>query len=332
MGSAGRRTTPLFDLVQGKSGNTSKLEAPLETPSKPIVQVRLQPAAAPVPSADAKVVPSGTAVPALKEDAAALVVGQGTSPAALSARRSDTSGHSESTSPGRAPPATQQLDSSPERAWAPAWLGPSTMRISVNALSIGVALAIIVALAAWIIGVSTGQSRAEAEFSRFERPTPAIADPLSQPSPTPSPASKVLRETAPKAPTSKGAAPSSRNDDSLTSKGVLAGDPREPGLNYLALATLSRADSAAAIAFLAGNGLESFAVPVDSAASKANNPHPERDYRLFAALGVSSDEYKRRATKVTNLEADVARLGAAWQKQHRGPSNFSRTLWEKYKE
>jgi len=287
MGSAGRRTTPLFDLVADKPGATAKLAASTESASaanKPVVRIELQPGDRPsTPRAEAQ-------------------------------------------SAGPATPPPHPEASGPDRAWAPNWLGGSMIRIPVNALSIGVALAIVLALVAWIMGVVTGQSRAERDLAQFGRQPPPITDPLSEPTSggTPSNADRP-RSPGP-------AVQRSESFGTLTSKGILDGDPREPGLNYLALAVLPADNAVAAIQFLSANGLEAFALPVDSGLPKANNPNPARTYRLYAFLGVSSEEYKRRATKVTNLEAEVARLGAVWQKQHRGASNFSRTQWEKYKE
>lgn len=226
-------------------------------------------------------------------------------------------------------------ESSNERTWAPDWLGGSLIRVPVNAVSIGVACVIILVLIAWILGVASGQSRAERDLAKFDRQTPAITDPLVEGGDSGSQGSGADQvPDRPRTPASNGSSGSSRVQtyQTLTSKGTLDGDPREAGLNYLALATLSGEDAAAAIEFLSQNGLEAFGIPVDSGGSKANNPNPAGTYRLFAFPGVSSDEYKRRATKVTNLEAEAARLGSVWQKQHRGTSNFSRTLWEKYKE
>jgi hypothetical protein len=45
--------------------------------------------------------------------------------------------------------------------------------------------------------------------------------------------------------------------------------------------------------------------------------------------GITSEEYSRRMTARTNIEADVARLGPRWQKERRGSSNFAKPAWEK---
>ena len=116
----------------------------------------------------------------------------------------------------------------------------------------------------------------------------------------------------------------------ITSKGLLAGDPREAELNYLNLATLPRTDSESAIAFLAANGVEAFAVPVDPTDSEAKNPAPSK-YRLWVLPGITTEDYRQRKTVRTRLEAEVSRLGQIWRKEHRGTSDFSQPLWEKFR-
>jgi hypothetical protein len=128
----------------------------------------------------------------------------------------------------------------------------------------------------------------------------------------------------------------------ITSKGVLLGDPREAELNYLSLASLGEEDAIAAVAFLSANGVESIAVPtgqtverrrdgVDRDAQGGNNQGPVRVYQLFALPGITREEFSQKRTARTNLEAAVARVGATWQRDHRGASNFARTQWVKYR-
>jgi hypothetical protein len=120
------------------------------------------------------------------------------------------------------------------------------------------------------------------------------------------------------------------SDESLTPQGVLLGDPRERGLNYLQLGIFGKTDAESAVEFLASNGVQSFAVALDSTDSRANNPDPGKKYALYVLPGITGSEFRRNVTKKTNLEAEVARLGVLWQKNHRGPSNFSKTMWAKY--
>jgi hypothetical protein len=131
----------------------------------------------------------------------------------------------------------------------------------------------------------------------------------------------------------------------ITSKGFLSGDPRESGKNYLALANLGLEDTKEAIQFLVANGVDAFAVPVvDRGRGAANNPPPSSPnspagvggawvggvYRIFALPGITSEQYSRKMTIRTNLEAKVASIGKTWQEKHRGASNFARTNWEKF--
>lgn len=109
-------------------------------------------------------------------------------------------------------------------------------------------------------------------------------------------------------------------------------DPRVSELNYLSLASLGEADANAAIAFLAANGIDAIGVPrVDPSAAPANNQGPTQVYRIYALPGITRDEYAQKLTARTNLEAAVAKVGATWQRDHRGASNFARTQWEKFR-
>ena len=105
------------------------------------------------------------------------------------------------------------------------------------------------------------------------------------------------------------------------------GDPRQPGVNYLALATLPRNDARQAVAFLAEHGVEAIAVPVDPSSSGANNGGR---YRVYSLLGIASKDYSRKRAERERHEAEIRRLGRLWQDQYHGSSDFSRTQWEKY--
>ena len=103
-------------------------------------------------------------------------------------------------------------------------------------------------------------------------------------------------------------------------------------MNYLKLAQMTRTEAERAVKFLSENGVEAFAVPVDRTGANTNNPDPSKSaYWLFAAKGITGEEYSNRLTARTNIEAAVARLGLRWQKEYRGSSNFSKPGWEKFK-
>lgn len=113
----------------------------------------------------------------------------------------------------------------------------------------------------------------------------------------------------------------------LSAGGVLPKDPRQPGQNYLRLATLPRADAQAAIEYLAAGGVESIGVPVDPGTASANNP---TRYAVFAMVGITGEEYKNRRPVMTDIEAKVARIGERYRREAKGPTDFSKPLWTKF--
>lgn len=225
------------------------------------------------------------------------------------------------------PAPTREPD--PEPTWLSA-IGGSTVRMPVNAVYIASAVMVVLAVVGWSAGWLMANRRADQ--SPIPRPDPLITEPgestTSLPAdPTPS---APAPEPAKSAPSTE--ARSATGGVVITPKGMLQGDPRESGLNYLNLAQMYRTEAEAAVKFLSQNGLEAFAIPVDRPAATANNPDPSRSfYRLYAAKGISTDEYNKKMTARTNTEAAVARLGLLWQKEHRGSSNFSKPGWEKFK-
>jgi len=118
----------------------------------------------------------------------------------------------------------------------------------------------------------------------------------------------------------------------ITARGWLAADPREPGLNYLKLGEFFQTESEDAVVFLAENGAEAFALAIDPTRLGVNNSDPTKStFKLYAARGITTDEYSKKMTAKTNTEATVARLGARWQKERKGSSNFGKPGWEKFK-
>jgi hypothetical protein len=204
-----------------------------------------------------------------------------------------------------------------------------------------IALAVVVGLLvlAYITGYRGGRTAAERELAAFQRQNPGVSEPQpSNPAPASAPAPSRTTPTNPTPSPRPTPTPVPVQGGSLTgeipagatitSRGYLQGDLRESGLNYLTLAVLSGEDARAAILFLSQNGVEAFGVPVDPSGRAANNRGPS--YRLYALPGITSEQYRQRQTVRTRLEAEVARLGGIWQRDHRGTSNFARTQWEKF--
>ena len=240
--------------------------------------------------------------------------------------------------PESAAAVTPSRDDGAEAAsWGSGVLGGSTVRVPVNAIYVASALLILLAIAGWVLGWQMGIKRTKDQTPEV-RPRPPVSEPADAPSPpalTPTPVKPKADKPADKAaapPVKSSAGAADAALLTLTAKGVLQGDPREVDLNYLKLAQLTRTEAERAVKFLSENGLEAFAVPVDRAGANTNNPDPTRAaYWLFAAKGITSDEYSNRLTARTNIEATVARLGLRWQKEFRGSSNFSKPGWEKFK-
>jgi hypothetical protein len=236
-------------------------------------------------------------------------------------------------------------------------LGDTTVRVPLNALYFGVAAVIVLCVGVLVFGVKWGRAQAEAEFEQYrlaestapkEPPaqsplglsvTPAMATPSAGTAAPPQsrPADAVSSRSG--KPPERPAAPPSATPGGrpysgppiITAKGLLYGDPRQTGLNYLHLATLQRPDAEAAVAFLSSNGQEAIAVPVDASGGSANNPNPTGKYVVVALPGITGEQWSKKMTARTNLEGQTARLGQVWQRDHKGSSNFAKPEWRLFK-
>lgn len=259
-------------------------------------------------------------------------------------------------------PSRQAVSPSPDEQPTPPqhWFSPITaggaIRVPTNLLYILAGIFFITVIIAWLGGAASGRSEAEREANKILRrdigvPSDPLDQPGTQPQPPTRPAIDPESATLPAGPGQPRSVPAAQPSEvaapltprpsgpppagaTITARGYLGGDPRESGKNYLALATLNAEDAAAAVEFLAANGVEAVGVPTQAAVDRkgggANNPGPTQAYRLFAMPGITSEQYARKMTVRTNLEAKVAALGKAWQDKHRGASNFARTNWEKF--
>lgn len=306
----GRTHRPLFDLMQGGT-NVPRVSS--SAPSKPIVRVELK--------------PRGEAT---------------TNPPP---------------EPVRTPPAPTMRTDGVRSGPLASLLGDSTVRVPLNALYFGAAAAIALGVGILVFGVKWGRSQAEAEFERFKLADGgAPKEPLTQAPSTPTfnPAPTTVQPTSPKSQPAKNPDPASSRSGKpperpaappaaapggkpysgppiITTKGLLYGDPRESGLNYLHLATLQRADAEAAVSFLGANGQEAIGVPVDAGATSANNPNPAGKYVVIALPGITGEQWSKKMTARTNLEGQTARIGQVWQRDHKGSSNFAKPEWRLFK-
>ncbi|CAG1000231.1 hypothetical protein PHYC_02826 [Phycisphaerales bacterium] len=218
---------------------------------------------------------------------------------------------------------------------SPSYTARGTLRLTTNALYIGIAAVSVLLIGMYILGFKIGTSKEAAktqnELGPAFRDRPAVTEPAVRQPDTPR-----LTNSAAQGPTVPPAASPAKpmpqpaaSGPILTSHGSLQ-DPRQKDLNYLALARLPRADCDAAIKFLAANGVEAFAVPLDQNDREANNPGPLGRYRLYVMPGITGEQYKADHPTKTGLQTRVAQLGQVWQKEHRGSSNFGSTGWVKY--
>lgn len=345
---AGRSNRVLFDLIPQRDAEPSRAASnpTSKPPAKPVVRVELKPQ-------ESGPTPRSSAAPASPTPHSAPRA----APHAPHAEPSHTAPHPAATAaPSAAPRSVQELPraagtpySKPATAvkaspfrW-PAFLGNSALPVPLNLIYLSVAALVILAVVFFIWGRAAGEAAAIDRLGAGTLDIPAVVepDPRSDQSPrllppptnptpgiTPTPAPGAGRQAA-ATPVNNTPAPIGAI---LTVRGAVMTDPRVVELNYLSLASLGEDDAKAAIAFLSANGIDAIGVPrVDPGASRANNQGPTQVYRIYALPGITRDEYSQKLTARTNLEAAVAKIGATWQKEHRGASNFARTQWEKFR-
>ncbi len=209
----------------------------------------------------------------------------------------------------------------------------SGIRLSSPMFYTLIAVGFALILAAWTIGYQRGNAAGKKAIEPYVRdqpvvrpvettvPTPAVNQPqvdTDQPNAT----TIIPPATTPKASTSSGPAV-------MSPSGFLDTDPREPGLNYLVLATLDTEQAADAISFLYLHSVPVIGVPVvDNRASSANNPSRYRLYSLGVAI--PGNQWSAMSVERSEHQRLIANLGARWQRERRGGSDFSQTNWEKY--
>ncbi len=227
--------------------------------------------------------------------------------------------------------------------------GGRTIQVPILGAYVGAGVLVGVLFIAWSVGFHRGKAAERAEWQgSLARGGVIGADPLIDPSAGAAPVgartgSGRAAETGTQ-PQGGGKGPSGTSTDRnqnlgssllgagragiLTSGGVLSADPRQPGRNYLKLATLGRADAERSIQFLASGGVEAIGVPVvDPKAGAANNP---ARYEVFATVGITGEEYANNRSVRTELEAKVARIGERFKREAKGPTDFSKPLWMKH--
>jgi len=217
----------------------------------------------------------------------------------------------------------------------------SGITLSVPKFYTLIALALVLIVGAWAGGYQIGKRDGKDEMSRFVPDQPVVrpiasetggSQPTTQPQAQPR-QTNTGSTTQPPAGNSSGAQPQNqpqaRASEIMTANGYRAQDPRTSGMNYLVLATLPTEQAADAISFMNSNGLTIIGVPqLDSRGSSANNPSRYTLYSL--GLAIPGNRWSAMSNQRLEHQRMVANLGAQWQRERRGGSDFSQTNWEKY--
>jgi hypothetical protein len=229
----------------------------------------------------------------------------------------------------RAPkPKPQKQANEPREAWKL----DSTKRISIplNVILIGAAglitLGVFGYLIAWQLGNSNGKAREQRLLDQLAPNEQAVVDPLVKDLPV---NGALLGTNAPT--TAPAQAPAPRTGVFVVAGGRRSVDPRQAGFNYLqiagAAAKIDLAEAERVVGYFDRSGLEVVCVPVDRRGSGSNNP---RYFDVFVLQGVPSDQFTARKQERQDLERRVEQLGRVWQREHKGTTDFSSTLWAKH--
>ncbi len=208
----------------------------------------------------------------------------------------------------------------------------SGIRLSSPMFYTLIAVGFALILAAWTIGYQRGNAAGKQAIEPYVRDQPVVRPVEAG---TPSPAVNQARAVeapephdAPAEPAETSFSPA-RGSAVMSPSGFLDADPREPGLNYLVLATLDTEQAADAIAFLYSHAVPVIGVPVvDNRGSGANNPSRYTLYSLGVAI--PGNQWSAMSVERSQHQKLIADLGARWQRERRGGSDFSQTNWEKY--
>lgn len=218
----------------------------------------------------------------------------------------------------------QPLENSPADPGRPA---TRTITLTTSLISMTVFAALVIGIGIWAVAYRSGFSRGESNALRdLNLPSNGgLKDPLKSPAiPVNPDLLATTGSTGATTPRGQSATP-----PAPPRPAAATGDTRVVGLNYLVLALKMDKESAErAAAFFAENGVQTIMIPVANSGRTANNPG---SYALYAATGITPEEYKSRAPVMTELKEKVTRLGKTWQRQHRGSTDFSDTYWERKK-
>lgn len=316
LGMTDRRSgPPLFDLMRERGEGPRAPAAGSESTPRPVPRPASKPTSAPSPSRPATPpVEDGDAGPAVPTKQTAWDSSGGVSRAERSA--------------------AAMLDGEV--------VDDSGIRLSSPMFYTLIAVGFALILAAWTIGYQRGNAAGKKAIEPYVRDQPVVRptettassprvnrpgggadqpNAMTTPTTTPTATSPATSTTIPTG-TARGLAV-------MSPSGFIDTDPREPGLNYLVLATLNTEQAADAISFLYLHSVPVIGVPVvDNRSSGANNPSRYRLYSLGVAI--PGNQWSAMSVERSQHQKLIADLGARWQRERRGGSDFSQTNWEKY--
>jgi len=197
------------------------------------------------------------------------------------------------------------------------WLSPTVWAL--------IAVCLAAVATTWYVAYRFGQDQAAKDLVPKEPGVPKAADLAAGGGVQPSDpqADAPDRELAPQPGNPVPAAPI------LPIDVALGDDPRQPGMNYLHIVTLTWRDAEQAVAFLNRSGVRAVAIParkVDPKAARDKNaPH-----LIFAAEAIPSDRFKASATQRNALIEKVKRVGQRFRKEEKGASDFAEPYWAAY--
>ncbi len=220
----------------------------------------------------------------------------------------------------------------------------SGIRLSSPMFYALIVIALALVIGAWTIGYQRGNKAGKEEMSQLvddqpvvrpmdtgTQPDPIVNQPVvnqpTQNTPNTNPTTNPITNPTPNQANNTAQQPTGAGI--LSASGFLTSDPREPGLNYLVLATLNAEQAANAISFMYSHAVAVIGVPVvDSRARGANNPYRYTLYSLGVAI--PGNQWSAMSSARMQHQRQIADLGARWQAEQRGASDFSQTNWEKY--
>jgi hypothetical protein len=197
-------------------------------------------------------------------------------------------------------------------AWLAWWYRPVRFRLQMGILAVAGLTVLAALVVAFLIGTKYEERKIYADDLAWSAADRTLEPLRQQPANTSLigrsvPRNLPVSESAPAPPRGAGAAGS-------------PADPREPGLNYFRLVTLpasAATEGHRAVSFLQAQGIDAVLLPDNNG----------RAVKLMALPGFA----KPGSPEGKKFEERLKSLGRSWKAQHRGSSDWSDLLAEKYK-